>query len=63
MSFALFALWVLAPFLVLVVVVGSVAAVVGRRRYRPAAEEWQDYSGMAARGRDDGHVDPHGRGW
>ena len=43
------AFWVLLPFLVLLLVMGTIAAVVRRRRYQPTADDWQDWSDRASR--------------
>lgn len=57
------AFWVLLPFLVLLLVMATVATVVKRRRYQPGADDWQDWKGRAAQqqgGTD--RYDPRGSG-
>ena len=55
------AFWVLLPFLVLLCIMATVAAVVKKRRYHPTEDDYQDWSGKAARQREGDHFGPpHG---
>ena len=62
MEYFVFALGVVLPFVILLAAIGTVAAIVRRRRYRPKGDDWQDWSAKAARQRQGEHFDHGGQG-